>query len=232
VAPTLLPVGNSDTEPTSLKQALYAHDAQEWRSAIQREFNSLVSNGTFDDTALSPDILSTINPLTCKWVSRKKSNANGPPIYKARIIIRGFEQTQGIDFDETYAPVSKSTMLRLLFGKAALYNWPSMHMDVQTKFLNPRVDRDNLYIMLPGGLQDFTSAHVVWLGKALYRLKQSPRLWYEDINATQLSVDLQPSNKDMNLYIGQGVFILLYIDDILLTKQVATMHTQKWYKHD
>jgi hypothetical protein len=83
-------------------------------------------------------------------------------------------------------------------------------------FLNPNVNRENLYIVLPRGLQDFTSAHMVRLVKVLYGLKQSPRLWYADINATLLCTDLQPSNEDTNLYIGQGVFVLLYIDDILI----------------
>jgi hypothetical protein len=123
------------------------------------------------------------------------------------MVVRGFEQTQGIDFDETYAPVSKSTTLRLLFGKAALYNWPLTRMDVENTFLNLKVDRDNLYIVLPRGLQDFTLACMVRLVKALYVLRQYSRLWYEDINVTLLSMNIQPSNEDMNLYIGQGVFV-------------------------
>jgi hypothetical protein len=56
------------------------------------------------------------------------------------MVVRRFEQTQGVDFNETYAPVSKSTTFRLLLGKAALYGWPLSHMDVETAFLNPKVD--------------------------------------------------------------------------------------------
>ena len=201
------------------------------------EWNSILENRTFKafieevevgpvGTKLAEGLMTpiagpvTAKPIGSKWVYKTKTNPDGTVRFKSRLVIRGFQQVEGIDYDETYAPVSKLTSFRMLISLAAHYGWVIDHLDVVTAFLNPKIDRDNVYMHLPPGMEwldsRFTAFAVVLLLKALYGLKQAPRLWYEAINRFLLSIGLQQSATDPNLYIGPGVLLLLYVDDILL----------------
>ena len=123
-----------------------------------------------------------------------------------------------MDYGETYAPVFRLTSFHLVVNLAASYGWTINHLDVVTAFLNPRIDRENVYMNLPPGLEwldpRFSPLSVVLLLIALYGLKQALRLWYEDTNRFLLSIELTQSTTDPNLYLGQGVLLLLYVDDI------------------
>jgi len=92
-------------------------------------------------------------------------------------------------------------------------------LDVVTAFLNPEVDDDDIYMVLPEGWPEGLDAHappiIVRLRKALYGLKQAPRLWHNDINTFLLFLGFTQSQADPNLYIrSDGILILLYVDDI------------------
>jgi hypothetical protein len=87
-------------------------------------------------------------------------------------------------------------------------------------FLNPKIDNDNIYMELPNSMDWVDECTLkgakVHLLKSLYGLKQSPRLWYQAINAFLLSLGLKQSSTDPNLYVKDGVLLLLYVDDILI----------------
>jgi hypothetical protein len=87
-------------------------------------------------------------------------------------------------------------------------------------FLNPKIDRDNIYMKLPVGIDwidpRLAGITTVRLKKALYGLKQAPSLWYDEINEFLLSIGFEQSTTDPNLYIQHGVALLLYVDDILV----------------
>jgi len=91
-------------------------------------------------------------PIGCKWIYKRKVNPDGSTRYKARLVIKGYEQKEGIDYDETYAPVSKMATFRLLLALAVQYGWDVDHMDVVTAFLNPKIDHDNIYMEMPLGI--------------------------------------------------------------------------------
>ena len=91
-------------------------------------------------------------PIGCKWIYKRKTNPDGSTHYKARLVIKGYEQKDGIDYDETYAPVSKIAIFRLLLALAAQYGWDIDHMDVVTVFFNPKIDCDNIYMEMPLGI--------------------------------------------------------------------------------
>jgi hypothetical protein len=162
------------------------------------------------------------NPLGlfADGVFRTKIGPENSIRHKARLVIKGYEQVQGIDFGETYAPVSKLSTLRLLLAMSAQRGWKIDHMDVKTAFLNPKIDRDNIFMNLPEGIETVDStlsrSVSVRLLKALYGLKQAPKLWHDNINEFLLSLHFKNSTTDPNLYVKDGVLLLLYVDDILI----------------
>ena len=142
-------------------------------------------------------------PIGCKWIYKRKINPDGSTDYKARLFIKGYEQKEGIDYDGTSAPVSKMATFRLILALATQYGFDVDHMDVVTAFLNPKIDRDNIYMEMPLGIDwlrlsgsvssritstgsestgSMSSGSVLILRKALYGLKLAPRLWYENID--------------------------------------------------
>ena len=144
---------------------------------MKEEHNSLLLNDTWSyvKRANVPDK----NIISCKWVYRIKENNDNDSLYfKARLVIRGFEQTQ---CGETYTPVPKLPTIRMLFAFAAVHNWDIWQMDIVTAFLHPKLDED-VYMELPEGYGlnnlspgECRRTYVCKLTKALYGLKQPPR---------------------------------------------------------
>jgi len=203
IEPTTVECEN-ESEPLTYKAALQSPQARQWKEAMRQEWQALVENHTFDimekgTTVHTPMTDRTVEePIGCKWIYKRKINPDGSTRYKARLVIKGYEQKEGIDYDETYAPVLKMATFRLILALAAQYGWDVDHMDVVTAFLNPRIDRDNIYMEMPLGIDwlasngnasnespsngGASSGSVLILRKALYGLKQAPRLWYENID--------------------------------------------------
>jgi hypothetical protein len=147
-------------------------------------------------------------------------NLDGSTRYKTRLVIKGYDQKEGIDYDETYALVSKMATFRLVLSLAAQYGWDVDHMDV-TAFLNPKIDCENICMAMPLGIGwlDPTNTLVgnaLIQRKALYGLKQGPRLWYKDIDGYLQSIGFRQSAEDPNMYLQPGVLLVLYVDDLLI----------------
>jgi hypothetical protein len=194
----------------------------DWRKAINEEFDAMKVNETWEYISIE-DLPKDAKAIDSKWVFRTKLQVDGDVRYKARLVIRGDRQTEGIDFDETFAPVAKLVSLRMLLALTAMHDWELDQMDVVTAFLNPEIDGD-VYMKLPQGIHSWRSDippnSVCKLRKALYGLKQAPRLWYQHIDAFLQSISLQRCEYDPNVYISSDfeptVIILLYVDDLLL----------------
>ena len=159
--------------------------------------------------------------ISCKWVYRLKHNANGTKRFKARLVIKGYEQHYGIDFEETFAPVAKFVTLRVLFALAAQFDWEIEQIDVVTAFLIPEL-HEEVYMDQPEGFtKSSASGGTLYcrLRKCLYGLKQAPYKWYMDIDNYLINfLGLTCSSEDHNLYISisANIILLLYIDDIQL----------------
>jgi hypothetical protein len=213
--------GQQITDPLTLSQALNSPYAEYWKAAIREEYGSLLDNGTWEVIGALEDVPTGRKAIGSKWVFKTKLNSDGSTRFKARLVIKGYEQAEGRDFDLTYAPVGKLTTLRYLLSLAAHHGWHIDHMDVVTAFLNPSIDRDDVYMCLPPGMDWIDPSlargtRAVRLHKALYGLKQAPRLWWQEIHSFLSSLDFIQSHADTNLYRKDGVFLLLYVDDILI----------------
>ena len=200
--------------PTTVEAALL-HPG--WKSAIEDELTSIYKNDTWDLVPLPLDR----KAISTKWVFRVKTNADGSTAkLKARLVARGFQQKEGQDYTETFAPVVKWNTLRSVVALAGHHGWQIVHLDVKTAFLNGDMTED-IYISPPPGFSSSSNSQVCKLKKALYGLKQAPRAWYVKIDSYLLAQGLRKSQADFNLYFheqdGLLTLLLLYVDDVYLT---------------
>ena len=119
--------------------------------------------------------------------------------YKARFVARGFTQKEGIDYDETFAPVARYTTIRTIISLVVVFGWKLHYMDVKTSFLNGKIEKE-VYIEQPEGFVTHgKKTHVCKLKKALYGLKQAPRVQYAKMDEFLHSLGLSKSTVDANL---------------------------------
>jgi hypothetical protein len=132
------------------------------------------------------------------WLFKIKYAADGSiEKYKARFVARGFSQKEGIEYEETFAPVAKYTSIRTIIALAAKMKWKLHQMDVKTTFLNGVIEEE-VYIEKPQGFEvEDRKCHVCRLNKALYGLKQSPRAWYGRINSFLMSLGFTKTGSNL-----------------------------------
>jgi hypothetical protein len=203
-----------ETDPVTLREVLNGPFKTQWLKAIEEELQSLLENDTWD--VGSSDEMKNTPILGSRWVFKTKLNPDGSTRFNARLVIKGYQQVQGVDFSESFPPVSKLSTLRMLLTFASQHNWRIDHRDVVTAFLNQNIDMDEVYMELLEGNQ------VVHLKKALYGLRQAPRLWYKNINRFFLTIGFHQRIADSNLYIQDEVLLLLYVDDMLVAYDPTT----------
>ncbi|CAI7829528.1 unnamed protein product, partial [Closterium sp. NIES-53] len=206
---------NLPHEPASMEEALAGDDREAWLASREDEFQSHMENETWTVTNLPPGR----KALDCTWVLRVKTDAEGRlERRKTRLVIKGFQQREGIDFQEVFAPVAKAPTLRLLLAAAAVCGWKVEQMDVKTAFLYGVVDEE-IYMKQPEGYDD-VSGRVCRLNKAIYGLKQAPSCWYARLVEVLDALGFKVSGCDESLFMTEGeeekVFFLVYVDDILL----------------
>ena len=134
---------------------------------------------------------------------------------------RGFSQKEGIDYEETFAPIARYTSIRSVLSLATVMKWKVHQMDVKITFLNGVVEEE-LYLEKPLSFETHDrESHVCRLKKALYGLKQAPRTWYSRIDNFLSILGFTKSKTDFNLYYkveaGNPMMLLLYVDDLFVT---------------
>ncbi|GKA10286.1 retrovirus-related pol polyprotein from transposon TNT 1-94 [Tanacetum coccineum] len=145
---------------------------------MQEELNQFERNKVWT-LVLSPNGKTIIGT---KWIYQNKMNENGVVIKnKARLVAQGFIQEEGIDYDETFAPIARLEATRIFFAYATYIGFMVYQIDVKSAFLNGKISEE-VYVQQPPGFEssEFPN-HVCKLDKALYRLKQAPRAWYETL---------------------------------------------------
>jgi hypothetical protein len=160
--------------------------------------------------------------VTSKWIYKNKHAADGSiEKYKARLVTREFSQKEGVDYEETFAPVTRYTSIRAVISLALVMGWRIHQMDVKKTFLNGVIEEE-VYIEQPRGFEVHgKESHVCRLKKVLYKLKHAPRAWYSRIDEYLQSMGFTKSEVNPNLYliqVGEDPLILvLYVDDLFLT---------------
>ncbi|GKE82631.1 retrovirus-related pol polyprotein from transposon TNT 1-94, partial [Tanacetum coccineum] len=148
---------------------------------------------------------------------------------KARLVARGYRQEEGIDFEESFAPVVRLEAIRVFLAFVA--NMVVYQMDVKTTFLNGNL-RKEVYVSQPDGFVDPDKPNYVYkLKKALYRLKQAPRKWYDMLSSFLISNDFSKGLVDLTMFIcREGKELLLvqiYVDDIIFAASTPELYFSK-----
>ncbi|GJT06617.1 retrovirus-related pol polyprotein from transposon TNT 1-94 [Tanacetum coccineum] len=138
---------------------------------------------------------------------------------KARLVAQGCCQQEGIDYEETFAPVDRIEAIRLFLAYDAHKDFTLFQMDVKTAFLNG-IPKEEVYVgQPPGFVSKQYPDHVYALDKALYGLKQAPRAWYDVLSKFLIDSDFQKGLIDPTLFIkkkGKHIMLIqIYVDDII-----------------
>lgn len=135
---------------------------------------------------------------------------------------KGFQQTAGLDYEETFSPVVKASTVRLILTIAFHFNWEVRQMDINNAFLNGFL-KETVFMKQPEGFEDPSKPnHVCKLTKAIYGLKQAPRAWFERLRSALLTWGFQNTKGDPSLFVLKGKndinFLLIYVDNIIITR--------------
>ncbi|KAJ0494593.1 putative RNA-directed DNA polymerase [Helianthus annuus] len=205
-----------NSEPDSYSEAVKVKDSRQWENAMNDEVSSLDKNKTWVLVKLPPEKRALQN----KWVFRIKEEHDGSKRYKARLVVKGFQQKKGVDYDEILSPVVKMTTIRLVLSIVAAENLHLEQLDVKTAFLHGDLDED-IYMAQPEGFQAKGKENLVCkLKKSLYGLKQAPRQWYLKFDNFMGRNGFKRCEMDHCCYLKKFeksyVILLLYVDDMLI----------------
>ncbi|KAH9657240.1 Integrase catalytic domain-containing protein [Citrus sinensis] len=223
----------SQIEPKSFADA---ENDESWIMIMQEELNQFVRNNVWE-LVPNPEHQSIIGT---KWVFRNKMDESGVVVRnKARLVAQGYNQEEGIDFDEIFAPVARVESIRMLLAYACHKDFILYQMDVKSAFLNGYI-MEEVYVKQPPGFENEKFPDNVYkLSKALYGLKQAPRAWYDRLKNFLLDNDFSMGKADTTLFVkhkNQDILIVqIYIDDIifgstneLLCKDFSSCMSQKF----
>ena len=205
-------------EPENFQEVQTHADKVSWMKAMQEEMHSLLKNDTYELVELPKGRKALRN----KWVFKLKKDSDGKLLkYKARLVVKGFGQKKGINFDEIFSPVVKMSSIRVVLGLTASLDLELEQLDVKTAFLHGDLNEE-IYMSQPEGFEVKGEEHMVCkLKKSLYWLKQAPRQWYKKFDSFMVSHEYKRTDADHCVYFrkftdGNFIILLLYVDDMLI----------------
>jgi hypothetical protein len=166
--------------------------------------------------------------VECKWIFKKKIDMDGNVhIHKARLVVKGFKQIQGVDYDETFFPIATLKSIRILLAIATFYDYEIWQMDVKTAFLNGNLSEDVYMIQSKGFVDPKNARKMCKFQKSIYGLKQASRSWNIHFDKVVKGFDFIKNEEEPCVYKQANgsaiVFLILYVDNILLIKNDIPM---------
>nr|GEW65409.1 retrovirus-related Pol polyprotein from transposon TNT 1-94 [Tanacetum cinerariifolium] len=203
----------SQTEPKNIKEAM-ADSA--WIESMQEEFHQFDRLDVWElvDRPLCKNV------INIKWLWKNKHDEENTVIRnKSRFVAKGYAQKEGVDFEESFAPVALLEDVRLFNTYAVHKSFTVYQMDVKTSFLYGPL-KEEVYVNQPDGFVDpYHPDKVYRLKKALYGLKQAPRAWYDEFSNFLVSKGFFKGSIDPTLFItnhrGDILLVQIYVDDII-----------------
>nr|GEW86616.1 putative ribonuclease H-like domain-containing protein [Tanacetum cinerariifolium] len=200
-------------EPKSVKEALID---PAWIESMQEELHQFIRLDVWE-LVPSPD---DIKPFTLKWLLKNKHDEENTVIRnKTRLVVRGYGQEEGIDFEESFAPVARMEAIRIFLAYATHKGFTVYQMDVKTAFLHGSLKED-MYVCQPEGFIDADHpSHIYKLKRAFYGLKQASRAWYDELSTFLLQNKFSKGTIDLTLFtrrFDDDILVAqVYIDDII-----------------
>ena len=203
-----------DCEPVKFNDAICNEHS---KRIMDEEIRSIEKNDTWQLTNLPVGH----HPIGVRWVYKVKKGIGGEIIkHKARLVVKGYKQRQGVDYEDVFAPVARLETVRLILSLAAQHQWKIMQMDVKSTFLNRRLEEE-VYVDQPPGYEvKGEKGKVLRLKKALYGLKQAPRAWNQCIDQYLAHEGFVKCPHEHALYVktfkgGNLLVVCLYVDDLI-----------------
>lgn len=198
-------------DPKTYNEAMSGRERNKWKEAIQNEWDNLKRKGVFIEVDTPSH---RIRKLGTKWVFKKKIRDGDVYKFKCRLTAKGFKQIEGVDYGETFAPVARSTTLRIVIKIAIEKDMTLMQIDFTAAFLNALLNEE-LYLEDPEGYTG-TSGKILKLVKSLYGLKQAGRNWYITLKEHMKLLGFSPCIADPCLFIKEDMLALIYVDDMVI----------------
>jgi hypothetical protein len=214
----------SETEVT-MDQAMHGPNREAWQEAISQELHAMEANNVWQIVPRPSFAATGIKLLFLMFVLKMKIDLFGCiERFKARLVVLGNKAVKGIDYDETYAPVSKITSFRVFFSIVVQMCMYLFQIDFDTAFLNACTD--GLIYLEPPPFIHLLYPNIDWsrycllLNRALYGLPQAPLLWFKHVDAFLKSIGYEPLSTEPCLYRinrpGYVAFLVLYVDDMVI----------------
>ncbi|CAI7898278.1 unnamed protein product [Closterium sp. NIES-54] len=219
------PEHRCDIATMTVKEAMASWKGKAVKAAMEEEIRSLIGMGTWELVKRPRGV----NIMKNRWVLTTKYRTDDTvERKKARLVVKGFTQVCGADYDKTYSPVSSYVTLRIFLSIVAVLDLNLMQLDMKNAFLQGKLDRV-LYMYQPDYFDNGTN-RVCKLLKSLYGLKQSPLLWA--LHGVLLGAGWKKSQIDEALYFkasdnGLTYWVLVYVDDLLAASSSPTMLKEK-----
>jgi hypothetical protein len=192
---------------------------------MMAEVAALDKNNTWVLTTLP----SNKRVVGCKWVFTMKQNLEGKgERYKARLVVKGYSQTYGVGYGETFAPMAKMNTIRALISIEANNKWKLFQMDVKNAFLHGDL-HEEVYMEIPSGFStQETKGKVCRLKKSSYGIKQSPRSWFGQFRNEICYVALNKAMLIIPYFTSETMIKLLYLLYMLMKSLLQEMMMQKY----
>ncbi|RVW83853.1 Retrovirus-related Pol polyprotein from transposon TNT 1-94 [Vitis vinifera] len=221
----------AENDLETFSQAISCKESNLWYDAMKDEMNSMASNGVWNLVQLP----NGAKAIGCKWVFKiKKDSLGNIKRYKGRLVAKGFTQNEGIDYKETFSPISKKDSLHIIMTLVAHFDLKLQQMDVKTTFLNGNLEEE-VYMKQLERFSSNGGEHLVCkLKKSIYGLKQASCQWYLKFHDVISSFVFVENIMDQCIYQkvnGSKIcFLVLYVDDILLaTNNKGLLHEVKQF---
>jgi hypothetical protein len=200
-------------EPKDFGHALSDHN---WVNSMHEELENFERNQVW----LLVDPPLGCKPIGTKWVLKNKEGEKGEVVRnKSRLVAQGFSQKEGIDYEETIAPVARLEAIRILLAFFVAKGFKLHQIDVKSVFLNGVLEEE-VYVRQPSGFESEKYPHRVYkLRKALYGLKEAPRAWYRRLRWFLFKRGFEMGKVDQTLFLvrqGRDILIMqVYVDYIV-----------------
>ena len=215
-------------EPRMLAEAKCRLDWPLWEKAIQEELETLKKAETWRLETPPPEA----NVIGSKWVFKAKKDAAGNiACYKARLVAQGFSQIGGVDYNDTYAPVTKMASSQAIIAMANKLGLVLHQLDIKGAYLNGVLNESKVLYMAhtPGYKPSDAANRVLCLLKVIYGLKQAARRWYQKLREIFISLGYKQSEVDQAVFykllpqVKQLIVIAVHVNDCMIAASTTRL---------